>query len=416
MFDRFWRADPARARTTGGTGLGLAIALEDARLHGGWLEAWGEPGRGSVFRLTLPRVVGRSWSARRCRSAPTRPTWTRLVRRRRSPAAERAPAWPQPGPAIGADRARTDPAGAGPGRDGEAARAWLGGRVARGWPRWPPPRRCCAAVLPAVPSSRRPGPTAARPARATRSYVQPIPPVPQPGWSPRDIVQGFLAGQRQLRQRPRGGSAVPRPPPRAGWRPAGHRPRHGGRESRERDRRARDRSRTGRRQVAVAAQAAGDDQQHRPVRLPARPAALPLHGWSRPAAQWRITACRTGVRCCSPRPTSSTSTSRGTCTSGPRPYLKLVPEPVFAPQQDTYAAAATSLVNALLRTNQDRGDTSTTGPGWPAPRTTGFPRGDDPARDRWPSRGQTATVNLGGAAAKASSAQLTTWPRRSSPR
>jgi two-component system sensor histidine kinase MtrB len=58
VFDRFWRADPARARTTGGTGLGLAIALEDARLHGGWLEAWGEPGRGSVFRLTLPRQAG----------------------------------------------------------------------------------------------------------------------------------------------------------------------------------------------------------------------------------------------------------------------------------------------------------------------------------------------------------------------
>lgn len=58
VFDRFWRADPARARTTGGTGLGLAIALEDARLHGGWLEAWGAPGRGSVFRLTLPRLSG----------------------------------------------------------------------------------------------------------------------------------------------------------------------------------------------------------------------------------------------------------------------------------------------------------------------------------------------------------------------
>jgi two-component system, OmpR family, sensor histidine kinase MtrB len=58
VFDRFWRADPARARTSGGTGLGLAIALEDARLHGGWLEAWGRPGKGSVFRLTLPRCVG----------------------------------------------------------------------------------------------------------------------------------------------------------------------------------------------------------------------------------------------------------------------------------------------------------------------------------------------------------------------
>ncbi|WP_051426119.1 MtrAB system histidine kinase MtrB [Jiangella gansuensis] len=58
VFHRFWRADPARARTTGGTGLGLSIALEDARLHGGWLQAWGEPGEGSQFRLTLPRVAG----------------------------------------------------------------------------------------------------------------------------------------------------------------------------------------------------------------------------------------------------------------------------------------------------------------------------------------------------------------------
>lgn len=55
VFNRFWRADPARARTTGGTGLGLAIALEDARLHSGWLDAWGAPGKGTMFRLTLPR-------------------------------------------------------------------------------------------------------------------------------------------------------------------------------------------------------------------------------------------------------------------------------------------------------------------------------------------------------------------------
>ncbi|MFE2523595.1 MtrAB system histidine kinase MtrB [Streptomyces sp. NPDC059382] len=57
VFNRFWRADPARARTTGGTGLGLSIAVEDARLHGGWLQAWGEPGGGSQFRLTLPRTA-----------------------------------------------------------------------------------------------------------------------------------------------------------------------------------------------------------------------------------------------------------------------------------------------------------------------------------------------------------------------
>ena len=60
VFTRFWRGDPSRARATGGTGLGLAIALEDVRLHGGWLQAAGVPGRGSVFRMTLPRTAGRS--------------------------------------------------------------------------------------------------------------------------------------------------------------------------------------------------------------------------------------------------------------------------------------------------------------------------------------------------------------------
>ncbi|HEX3778306.1 MAG TPA: MtrAB system histidine kinase MtrB [Pseudonocardiaceae bacterium] len=55
VFNRFWRADPSRNRRTGGTGLGLAISLEDARLHSGWLDAWGEPGQGASFRLTLPR-------------------------------------------------------------------------------------------------------------------------------------------------------------------------------------------------------------------------------------------------------------------------------------------------------------------------------------------------------------------------
>ncbi len=58
VFTRFWRGDPSRARTTGGTGLGLAIALEDARLHRGRLEAWGRPGHGAAFRLTLPRRSG----------------------------------------------------------------------------------------------------------------------------------------------------------------------------------------------------------------------------------------------------------------------------------------------------------------------------------------------------------------------
>lgn len=58
VFDRFWRADPSRARRTGGTGLGLAISAEDAHLHGGTLAAWGQPGAGAWFRLTVPLRAG----------------------------------------------------------------------------------------------------------------------------------------------------------------------------------------------------------------------------------------------------------------------------------------------------------------------------------------------------------------------
>jgi two-component system, OmpR family, sensor histidine kinase MtrB len=71
VFSRFWRADPSRARHTGGTGLGLSISVEDARLHGGWLEAWGEPGRGAQFRLTLPVKAGDRLTSSPLRLVPT---------------------------------------------------------------------------------------------------------------------------------------------------------------------------------------------------------------------------------------------------------------------------------------------------------------------------------------------------------
>ena len=70
IVDRFWRADPSRARVRGGTGLGLSIALEDARLHNGELDAWGAPGEGAHFVLTLPRIAGEQIGGRPIRPQP----------------------------------------------------------------------------------------------------------------------------------------------------------------------------------------------------------------------------------------------------------------------------------------------------------------------------------------------------------
>ena len=140
VFERFWRADPSRARTVGGTGLGLAISLEDARLHGGWLQAWGEKGRGSVFRLTLP-------------------TDRRAAARRLAAAAR---------PRRGGDRhQRRHHAGCRPGgRQGDdagyraAARGRRGTRRRR-WPRWP--RVLIAACRPAACRCRPAGPVQSYP-------------------------------------------------------------------------------------------------------------------------------------------------------------------------------------------------------------------------------------------------------------
>lgn len=57
VFERFYRADPARSRATGGTGLGLAIVKHVAANHGGQVRVWSQLGHGSTFTLTLPAVV-----------------------------------------------------------------------------------------------------------------------------------------------------------------------------------------------------------------------------------------------------------------------------------------------------------------------------------------------------------------------
>jgi len=56
IFERFYRVDPARHRSTGGTGLGLSIVKHVAATHGGEVRVWSVEGQGSTFTLTLPRA------------------------------------------------------------------------------------------------------------------------------------------------------------------------------------------------------------------------------------------------------------------------------------------------------------------------------------------------------------------------
>jgi len=55
VFDRFYRADPARSRHAGGAGLGLAIVQQIVFLHGGTVEIASEPGRGTTVSVVLPQ-------------------------------------------------------------------------------------------------------------------------------------------------------------------------------------------------------------------------------------------------------------------------------------------------------------------------------------------------------------------------
>jgi two-component system sensor histidine kinase SenX3 len=67
IFERFYRVDPARARSTGGTGLGLSIVKHVAASHGGEVKVWSVRGEGSSFTLSGP---GRVDAAASRRTAP----------------------------------------------------------------------------------------------------------------------------------------------------------------------------------------------------------------------------------------------------------------------------------------------------------------------------------------------------------
>jgi two-component system sensor histidine kinase SenX3 len=57
VFERFYRTDQARSRTTGGTGLGLSIVKHIVANHGGDIRVWTQPGSGSTFTIRLPEVL-----------------------------------------------------------------------------------------------------------------------------------------------------------------------------------------------------------------------------------------------------------------------------------------------------------------------------------------------------------------------
>ena len=88
IFERFYRVDPARHRSTGGTGLGLSIVKHVAASHGGEVRVWSVEGQGSTFTLSLPR------RASDAPPAPDRPGRSDVP----APARPEAPATSRPGP------------------------------------------------------------------------------------------------------------------------------------------------------------------------------------------------------------------------------------------------------------------------------------------------------------------------------
>lgn len=95
VFERFYRADPARARRTGGSGLGLSIVKHAVQRHGGEVRLWSRPGRGSTFTIRLPQVD----------APPLEPTPKRGRKKKRAAAAKATPATTDAAPPATRDAA-----------------------------------------------------------------------------------------------------------------------------------------------------------------------------------------------------------------------------------------------------------------------------------------------------------------------
>ena len=112
VFERFYRADPARARRTGGSGLGLSIVKHAVQRHGGEVRLWSRPGRGSTFTIRLPQA-----DAPEVDPAPKRGRKKRRASSADASAVQKAPAGsatPAPGSAAPAAPAPAAPAPAAP--------------------------------------------------------------------------------------------------------------------------------------------------------------------------------------------------------------------------------------------------------------------------------------------------------------
>lgn len=148
VFERFYRADPARARRTGGSGLGLSIVKHAVQRHGGEVRLWSRPGRGSTFTVRLPQA-----DAPEVDPAPKRGRKKRRASSADASAVQKAPA----------GSATSAPGSAAPAAPAPAAPA----------PAAPVPTPAAARDVPAKPRRPRNAPSASRAEHASAGNGDP---------------------------------------------------------------------------------------------------------------------------------------------------------------------------------------------------------------------------------------------------